>query len=62
MSKGQLHPQHMTKYQSLVSERNRLKGILDNNKHMRASHNYKAVRAQYELRVKEIKQLFKTHA
>jgi hypothetical protein len=57
-----LHPQHHSKYQSLVTERNRLKGILDANKHMRASHNYKVVRAQYELRVKEIKQLYKTHA
>jgi hypothetical protein len=55
-------PEHFTKYQSLVAERNRLKGILDQHKHMRGTGNYRAVRAQYELRVKQIKQLYRTHA
>ena len=57
-----LQPEHYTKYQSLVSERNRLRGVMDKYKHMSKSGNYLAVRAQYELRVKQIKQLYKTHA
>lgn len=57
-----LNKNQYTKYQSLVVERNRLKSLLDKHKHMSKSNNWKAVRAQYELRVKQIKQLYRTHA
>lgn len=56
-----LKPEHYTKYQSLVAERNRLKKLLDKHAHMVGTGNWKAVRAQYELRIRQIKQLYKTH-
>lgn len=57
-----LDPKHYSKYQSLVAERDRLKSLLDKHKHMSNSTNWKAVRSQYELRIKQIKQLYKTHS
>lgn len=51
-----------TKYKMLVTERNRLKILLDTYKHMKGSRTYLALREQYDMKVKQIKDLFKmTH-
>lgn len=57
-----LNPESYTKYQALVAEKDRLKRLLDEHKNVKRGGNWKAVRRQYELKVKEIKQLYKTHA
>jgi Flp pilus assembly protein TadD len=57
-----LNPKFYTKYQSLVAERNRLRAIMTKYKYMSNSPNFKSIRAQYVLRVKQIKELYKTHA
>ena len=53
----------MSKYEELKAERNRLKNLLEVYKHMKGSRTYLSVKQQYDMKVKEIKSLFKmTHA
>lgn len=56
------HPKY-SEYKDLVLQRNLLKATMDKFKHMGTMNpNMVQVRARYDLTVKKIKQLFKTHA
>ena len=52
----------MSRYEQLKAERNSLKATLDRYSNRMQHPLYKAVRAKYVSKVREIKSLFKTHA
>jgi hypothetical protein len=50
------------KYEILKAERNKLKFALDKYSNMMHHPLYQATRAKYVMKVRQIKQMFKTHA